>query len=66
LFWNQNDLERKLATYKAYYNQHRCHSGLAGTTPAERSGVPTPPIAKLESYSWRQYCNGLFHTPVAA
>jgi putative transposase len=66
LFWNQSDLERKLETYKAYYNQCRCHSGLAGTTPAERSGVPTPPIAKLESYSWRQHCNGLFQTPVAA
>jgi len=29
LFWNRSDLERKLETYKAYYNQHRCHSGLA-------------------------------------
>lgn len=66
LFWNQSDLERKLETYKAYYNQHRCHSGLAGATPAERSGAPPPPIAKLESYSWRQHCNGLFQTPVAA
>src|SRR5271168_1709736 len=50
LFWNQSDLERKLETYKAYYNQHRCHSGLAGATPAQRSGVPPPPIAKLQSY----------------
>jgi putative transposase len=66
LFWNQSDLEKKLDTYKAYYNQHRCHSGLAGATPAERSGEPAAPIAKLESYSWRQHCNGLFHTPVAA
>jgi putative transposase len=66
LFWNESDLERKLETYKAYYNQHRCHSGLAGATPAERSGVPAPPIAKLESCSWRQHCNGLFQTPVAA
>src|ERR1700730_4986873 len=31
LFWNQSDLERKLENYKAYYNQHRCHSGLAGS-----------------------------------
>jgi hypothetical protein len=66
LFWNQSDLERKLETYKAYYDQLRCHSGLAGATPAQRSGIPPPPIAKLESYSWRQHCNGLFHTPVAA
>ncbi len=66
LFWNQSDLEGKLETYKAYYNQHRCHTGLAGATPAERNGVPPPPIAKLQSYSWRQHCSGLFHTPVAA
>src|SRR5271167_3881928 len=39
LFWNQSDLERKLENYKAYYNQHRCHSGLAGATPAQRSGA---------------------------
>src|SRR5277367_5118845 len=66
LFWNQSDLERKLETYKAYYNQYRCHTGLTGATPAERNGVPPPPISKLQSYSWRQHCNGLFHTPVAA
>jgi putative transposase len=66
LFWNQSDLERKLENYKAYYNQHRCHSGLAGATPAQRSRVPLPPIAKLESYSWRQHCKGLFQTPTAA
>jgi putative transposase len=48
LFWDQSDLERKLGNYKAYYNQHRCHSGLAGATPAQRSGVLPPPMAKLE------------------
>jgi uncharacterized protein YecE (DUF72 family) len=66
LFWNQSDLERKLENYKTYYNLLRCHSGLAGATPAERSGMPPPPIAKLDSYSWRQHCNGLFQTPNAA
>jgi putative transposase len=66
LFWNQSDLERKLEDYKAYYNLHRCHSGLAGATPAERSGIAPPPIARLDSYSWRQHCNGLFQTPTAA
>ena len=39
LFWNQSDLERKLEAYKAYYNQYRCHTGLAGATPAQRSGA---------------------------
>jgi len=66
LFWNRGDLERKLDNYQAYYNQHRCHTGLAGATPAERSGVPAQPIAKLESYTWRQHCHGLFQTPTPA
>ena len=66
LFWNQSDLERKLESCKAYYNQHRCHSGLAGATPAQRSGAAHPPIANLQSYSWQQHCNALFQTPIAA
>jgi putative transposase len=66
LFWNQGDLERKLDTYQVYYNQHRCHTGLVGATPAEGSGEPANPIANLGSYRWRQHCNGLFQTPVAA
>ncbi len=53
LFWNQSDLERKLENYKTYYNQHRCHSGLAGARPAQRSGAAPPPIANLQSYRWR-------------
>jgi putative transposase len=61
LFW-----KRKLENYKAHYNQHRCHTGLAGATPAERSGVPAQPIANLRSYAWRQHCNGLFQAPSAA
>src|SRR5271169_1795507 len=65
LFWNQSDLERKLENYKAFYNQHRCHSGLARATPAQRSGAAPPPIADLQSYRWRQHCNALFQTPIA-
>ena len=66
LFWNQGDLERKLDNYKVYYNRYRCHTGLAGITPAQRSGTPAHLIANLDSYRWRPHCNGLFHTPVAA
>ena len=66
LFWNQSDLEQKLEDYKTYYNHHRCHSGLAGTTPAQRSGAPPHPIANLQSYRWQQHCNALFQTPTAA
>jgi hypothetical protein len=66
LFWGQEDLERKLEAYRAYYNQHRCHTGLAGLTPAQRSGTPSPPTARLDSYRWRRHCTGLFQTPAAA
>ena len=65
-FWSQSDLERKLEDYKAFYNQCRCHTGLAGITPAQRSSAPAPPLAQLDSYRWRQHCNGLFQTPTAA
>ena len=65
-FWNQTDLEQKLDDYKAFYNQSRCHTGLVGVTPAQRSGAPPPPLAHLNSYRWRQHCNGLFQTPAAA
>ena len=61
LFWNRGDLER----YQAYYNRHRCHTALAGATPAERSGVPAQPVAQLESYSWRSHCHALFQTSTA-
>ena len=66
LFWNQGDLERKLDSYKVYYNRHRCHTGLAGITPAQRGGAPVDPFANLDSYHWRKHCNGLFQTPAAA
>jgi putative transposase len=66
LFWNRGDLERKLDSYKVYYNRYRCHTGLAGITPAQRSGAPVHPIADLDSYRWRKHCTGLFQTPTAA
>jgi transposase InsO family protein len=65
-FWNQSDLERKLEDYKVFYNQYRCHTGLTGATPAQRSGAPALPHACFDSYRWQQHCNGLFQTPAAA
>ena len=29
-----------LEDYKVFYNQFRCHTGLTGVTPAQRSGAP--------------------------
>jgi putative transposase len=65
-FWHQSDLERKLEDYRTFYNQHRCHTGLAGVTPAQRSRAPAPQHANLRSYRWRQHCDGLFQTPIPA
>ena len=66
LFWSQGDLERKLEGYQKYYNECRCRSGLAGLTPAQRSGAPSPLTARFHSYRWRQHCDGLFQTPATA
>ncbi len=42
LFWNQDDLERKLDSYKVYYHRHRCHTGLAGINPGSARWRPGP------------------------
>ena len=65
-FWSRSDLERKLEMYKTYYNQHRCHTGLSGMTPARQSGAHARPFANLNSYRWLKHCDGLFQTPIAA
>ena len=65
-FWNQSDLQRQLEAYQMFYNQHRCHTGLDGVTPARQHGAPAPPLASLNSYRWQRHCGGLFQTPIAA
>ena len=65
-FWNALDLTRKLSEFRDYYNEHRVHRSLNGTTPSHRAG-PTPPTAAgLARYAWQQHCRGLFQTPIAA
>jgi len=66
LFWNAQDLERKLADFRQYYNRERVHQSLGGDTPAVLSGNPLPLRANLCNYSWLSHCNGLFQTPIAA
>jgi putative transposase len=65
LFWNVDDLTRKLDRFKAYYNEDRVHRSLYAT-PAQESGKPPPPCAALGRYAWHPQCRGLFHTPMAA
>jgi putative transposase len=66
LIWNAVDLERKLEEFRNYYNEHRVHQSLNGSTPGERSGQPPPARAILDHYAWRHHCRGLFQMPIAA
>ena len=63
-FWNAIDLTRKLDAFADYYNSHRVHRSLDGTTPARRACLPAP--ASLDRHAWRKHCRGLFQTPIAA
>jgi transposase InsO family protein len=65
-FWNAVDLARKLGEFRDYYNAHRVHRSLHGTTPAQRAGVSSPAPALLDRHAWQQHCRGLFQTPIAA
>jgi hypothetical protein len=51
LFWNAQDLERKLVDFRQYYNRDRIHQSLGGDAPDEVSGVYQPLHAKLSNYS---------------
>ena len=66
LIWNAVDLERKLEEFTTYYNDHRVHQSLGGSTPGERSGQPPPSPAALARHAWRHHCRGLFQMPIAA
>lgn len=66
LFWNAVDLDRKLDTFKEYYNRSRTHASLGGNTPAEIDCDRVAQPARLETYAWEKHCGGLFQLPVAA
>ena len=66
LFWNNVDLERKLADFQTYYNHHRTHNSLGGDTPAEVAGVVTKSPIKLNKFRWQTHCRGLYQLPEAA
>ncbi len=66
LFWNASDLETKLNAFKDYYNEHRVHASLNGRAPEQVSTGALPAPARLEQFSWKPHCRGLFQTPMAA
>jgi transposase InsO family protein len=65
LFWNATDLERKLNTFKDYYNGYRVHSSLQGKMPHQALSDSHPAPAQLDRFAWVSHCRGLFQTPVA-
>jgi putative transposase len=65
LFWTAADLERKLAEFQQYYNEHRTHAGRDGRPPAPSLDT-TGAHASLRAYRWQPHCRGLYHTPKAA
>ncbi len=58
-FWTAHDLENKLLSFKAFYNDQRCHYALDGDTPSERNAKIRTNVAGLDSYRWRSHCRGL-------
>jgi transposase InsO family protein len=56
------DLERKLGSFRDYYNQARTHRSLDGATPISslrRRGT-------LHSIQWQRHSRGLYELPIAA
>jgi len=65
-FWNAQDLERKLAAFQHYYNQHRVHQSLEGNTPLLSIDNSQVQRAQLDHYLWQSHCHGMFQTQIAA
>ena len=66
MFWNAPDLERKLCSFRDYYNDYRVHSSLEGRTPSEAVENGDIACIDISSYRWAAHCSGLFQLPVAA
>jgi hypothetical protein len=66
MFWNAQDLERKLEEFQHYYNHHRVHASLGGQIPAEDRGPLIVKEAALDDFTWEKHCHGLVQLPRAA
>jgi len=65
-FWSARELERKLFSFRNYYNDQRSHHAFGGVTPSTQSGEMDHAVADLSNYSWQPNCRGLFQLPIAA
>ena len=66
LFWTSTDLERKLASFRDYYNRHRVHTSLDGCVPIDfpdHRNVLSNTNSKIQ---WASHLNGRYQLPIAA
>ncbi len=66
LFWNSVDLERKLSSFRDYYNGSRVHSSLSGQTPNDVSDDCRRQRADVRRYRSKSHCGELYQLPFAA
>ncbi|MCP5274881.1 MAG: transposase [Burkholderiales bacterium] len=69
LFWNAEDLTRKLNKYQNYFNETRAHSSLDRKTPSQKASnddILNEKMLSLKNYHWESCCRGLFYLPVEA
>ena len=69
LFWNADDLGKKLSQFQEYFNETRAHSSLERKTPNQKASnddIPKEKILSLTDYHWESHCYGLFNLPVVA
>ena len=66
LFWNENDLQKKINEFQIYYNRYRCHSTLESHTPLQKANKAFSKLINLNHYQWKTHCRGLFSLPMAA
>jgi hypothetical protein len=60
------DLERKLTDFNKYYNDHRIHRCLNGSTPTDTAFNNPDSHASLSHHTWLTYRRGLYQLPTAA
>ncbi len=48
-FWTVRDLERKLLSFRDYYNDQRTHHALSSVAPRTKSGQTRPTVVNLDN-----------------
>ncbi len=68
LFWNAEDLAKKLDQYQNYHNETRAHSSLNKKTPNQKAANDdiSNEVVPLKNIRCKSHCRGLFNLPVVA